>query len=257
MSFLILSWISSWIWRPRILFLLQLHDSDENTAGYVAVQLYTGCTVEFENACYHWELSAPSWWWTDLLPAGRNSGAQLPWCALTAVHSHHSTPFSLTLFLRFFFPLSNLTRPVQADLYQNQRRVWVSRDLKGHLVPTSPPWPGTLSTRPKAPSSLVHSNRKDWSPQYFFSGTLGAPTVLLLKINNRYVDVVPNTQELRYVQRTDWSLAPTRQLQKASTWTLKTTVLIFSVLFEKKKIKIFFKKEREKKGRERKNQNIL
>ena len=26
--------------------------------------------------------------------------------------------------------------------------VWVGRDLKGHRVPTPPPWAGTLSTRP-------------------------------------------------------------------------------------------------------------
>lgn len=48
------------------------------------------------------------------------------------------------------------------------------------------------------------------------------------------------------MQRTDWSLAPTRQVQMASTRIIKATVLIFSVLFWGKK------KERGKSKRKKK-----
>ena len=34
---------------------------------------------------------------------------------------------------------------------QNDRMVWVGRDLKDHLVPTPLPWTGTPSTRPGCP----------------------------------------------------------------------------------------------------------
>lgn len=50
-GFLILPWVSSWTRRSRISFLLQMYDSDENTARHIAIQFYTGRTVEFENVC--------------------------------------------------------------------------------------------------------------------------------------------------------------------------------------------------------------
>lgn len=39
----------------------------------------------------------------------------------------------------------NMMKRVNLESW-NHRVAWVGRDIKGHLLPTSLPWPGTLST---------------------------------------------------------------------------------------------------------------